>query len=257
MAVHPFTISSLPASRTDTEAEGLVLMAKKTTNPSGWTNKLFDLAKLGSYRGSEKGAGAGQTVRVVIEGPYGGPGNIMFASYSAAVLVCGGSGISYGLSVLKDLLNKDQTGKSRVKVIELVWIVQDPASLVSLMPVLTSLVRQSSPLDSGYATLKISVFYTRAPIGKFPFEEGWNLHIPTLTLSPGRPKIGRIIEGVMGKIVRLGASAKDDERNTGVIVGVCGPAQLADDVSAEVGKLDEGRREKVGGVDLVEEAFGW
>ncbi|KAJ7600626.1 hypothetical protein C8J56DRAFT_1019736 [Mycena floridula] len=258
MGIHPFTISSLSARKGGTEGEGLVLMCKKTPNPAGWTNKLYEFAKLGSYGNSEKGADSGRTVRVAIEGPYGGPGNTMFASYSAAVLVCGGSGITFGLSVLEDLIEKDMLRKSRVKVIELVWIVQDPASLVPLLPVLTSLIRQSSSSnDASYATLKVSVFYTRAPIGKFPFEEGFNFKYPRLTLSPGRPKTGRILEGVMGKIVRLGAGVKDDERNTGVIVGVCGPVEMADEVSAEVGKLDEGRREKVGGVDLVEEVFGW
>lgn len=180
----------------------------------------------------------------------------MFSSYSGVVLVVGGSGITYGLSVIKDLVQKDLLGQSRVKTLELVWCVQDAAALVPLIPVLTSLIRQSSPTTNShsYTSLKVSVFYTRAPIGKFPFPEDFFLpYHPKLTLSPGRPKIGQIVEGVMGKIVRLGSGVKDNEKVTGVAVSVCGPMEMADEVSAEVGKLDEGRRDRVGGVEVIEE----
>ncbi|KAJ7583646.1 hypothetical protein C8J56DRAFT_214769 [Mycena floridula] len=257
LGIHPFSVSSLGARKGGNEGEGLVLMCKKTSNVSGWTNKLYELAKLGSHLGSEKGEEVRQ-VRVLIEGPYGGPGHTMFASYSAVILFCGGSGITCGLSIVKELVEKDLLGHSRVKVIELVWIVQDPAGLAPLIPVLTSLIRQSSPTNNAsYTFLKVSVFYTRAPIGKFPFEDGFNFRYPKLTLSPGRPKTERILDGVMGKIVRLGAGSKDDERNTGIAVGVCGPVDLADEVSAQVAKLDKGRRAKVGGVDIFEQVFGW
>lgn len=56
----------------------------------------------------------------------GGPGHTVFASFSAAVFVAGGSGITYALSAIEDLVQKDIRGESRVKVIELVWSVSDP-----------------------------------------------------------------------------------------------------------------------------------
>lgn len=55
----------------------------------------------------------------------GGPGHAIFASYSAAVFVVGGSGITFALAAVQDLIQKDLRGRSRVKVIELVWVVQD------------------------------------------------------------------------------------------------------------------------------------
>ena len=55
----------------------------------------------------------------------GGPGHSVFASYSAAVFVVGGSGISFGLSTVQELVQRDLEGASRVKVIELIWCVQD------------------------------------------------------------------------------------------------------------------------------------
>lgn len=260
LAVHPFTISSVAAASGGNEGEGLVLMCKKTKNTGSWSNKLFDMAKNGAYGADYEKGDRQRNVQVVIEGPYGGPGLSMYASYSAVVLVVGGSGISYGLSIMKDLVQKDLLGQSRVKALEVVWAVQDPAALLPLIPVFTSLIRQSSPTtnSNSYTSLKISVFYTRAPIGKFPFSEDFFApYHPKLTLSPGRPKVGQIIEGVMGKIVRLGAGVKDHEKNTGVAVAVCGPIEMADEVNDQVAKLDEGRRDRVGGVEVIEEVFGW
>jgi hypothetical protein len=50
----------------------------------------------------------------------------VYASYSAAVFICGGSGISFGLSAVQELVQRHLEGTSRVEVIELIWIVQDP-----------------------------------------------------------------------------------------------------------------------------------
>jgi len=56
----------------------------------------------------------------------GGPGHRMFASFSAAVFVVGGSGISFALSAIQELIQKDLEGQCRAKFIQLVWSVQDP-----------------------------------------------------------------------------------------------------------------------------------
>lgn len=60
----------------------------------------------------------------------GGPGHAIFASYSAVVMIIGGSGITFALSTIQDLVQKGLCGESRVKVIELVWIVQSPGYLL-------------------------------------------------------------------------------------------------------------------------------
>lgn len=54
----------------------------------------------------------------------------MFASFSAAVFICGGSGITFALSTIQELIQKDQMGQSRVKTMELIWIIQDPGIFI-------------------------------------------------------------------------------------------------------------------------------
>ncbi|KAF5337828.1 hypothetical protein D9758_015706 [Tetrapyrgos nigripes] len=275
---HPFTIASVTKGE-----EGMILLAKKSGD---WTGKLFELAKEGMRDEESKREGyEGVRVKVMVEGPYGGPGHRIFASFSAAVFVVGGSGISFALSAIQELIQKDLDGNSRVKFIQLVWSVQDPASLVPLIPLLTSMIQESI-----FTPLHISVFYTRAPVGVFPFKPDF-FRSTKLTLSPGRPKISKIVEDAISRAAALRRTpssrsrsrsqrrygrekslsrsgskrtryddeegAKDRGRLKGVVVGVCGPVGMADGVFDEVGKVDRVRRDQVGGVEVHEETFGW
>ena len=112
--VHPFTIASA-------SGDSLTLMVKKAGD---WTNKLYNMATKSDaiYTGD---GGGGMKAKVWIEGPYGGVGNTMMDSYSGAVFVVGGSGITFALSSITDLVQKDIQGSSRLKVIHLIWCVQD------------------------------------------------------------------------------------------------------------------------------------
>ncbi|KAJ6465134.1 hypothetical protein DFH09DRAFT_1278283 [Mycena vulgaris] len=229
--VHPFTIASESNSN-----EGIVLMCKKTGT---WTQKLFATAATSQ---SEKGVG--RDVKIVVEGPYGGPGFAMFNSFSAAVFVAGGSGITFALSAIQELIRQDLQGESRVRVMELIWVIQDAASLVPLIPQFTALIEQSA-----CAQLTISVHYTKAVGGNTRVNN--NIH-PDLLLNAGRPRFINAFEAIISRAAR---SESSDQ--CGLIVGVCGPVGLADDVSRAVGLVDPVRRDEIGGIELHEEVFGW
>ncbi|KAG1740478.1 uncharacterized protein EDB91DRAFT_1248362 [Suillus paluster] len=235
---HPFTIAT--AAKTP---EGMVLLCKKT---GGWTGRLYEMAKVAGYGTDE--STFGRMVQVMIEGPYGGPGHCVYASYSAAMFVVGGSGITFALSAVQDILQRDSEGASRVKIIEVIWSVQDSASLTPLVPQLVALIQQSV-----YAPLKISVYYTRAcekPPGK-------DFLPPGLTLTAGRPKVAKVLDAVMSRAVSYGSGVKASMDITGVIVGVCGPVGLSDEVAQVISQVDAGRRWAVGGIEMHEEIFGW
>lgn len=116
--VHPFTIASVGG-------DGMVLMCKKT---GSWTTSLYNLASAGN--GSEKGGSRSTTASVILEGPYGGVGHTLMDSYSGALFVSGGSGITFSLAAIEELVQKDIAGTSRVKVIELVWCVQTASAFL-------------------------------------------------------------------------------------------------------------------------------
>ncbi|KAI0746323.1 incomplete iron reductase [Daedaleopsis nitida] len=245
---HPFTIASV--SRCPS-GEGLVLMVKKAGD---WTSKLYDLAQRADYGEAN---GLGSTVQVVVEGPYGGPGHAIFASFSGAMFVAGGSGITFALAAVQDLMKKDLEERSRIRAMELVWCVQDPSALTPLIPLFSALVAQS---HEGYASLRISVFYTRAPSRPEVLKTFRNLP-PGLTLSPTRPKLPQVLKGVVDRSTALFSGGRERKRGggglTGVIVGVCGPSGLGDEVRKAVAGFDADSRKRVGGIELHEEAFGW
>ncbi|KAK2464431.1 hypothetical protein APHAL10511_003579 [Amanita phalloides] len=277
---HPFTIASAPVISSKhgraVGEEGLVLICKKT---GGWTGRLFDMAKRSGYieAGIAEGVDIGKTVGIMIEGPYSGPGHAIYASYSAVVMLIGGSGITFALSILQDLVQKDQQAQSRVKVLELIWMVQNPDAMTPLLPLFTALV-ESCP------ALSISVHYTRAyaprtagktskgskedPRGRTPSGNSESLFpmIPQglpISLSAGRPSqaaLTKVIENAINQTVSIGSGAMghEDERGiNGVMVGICGPTGLGREAIAAVNSIDIARKNQAGGVEVHEEMFGY
>lgn len=120
-------------------------------------------------------------------------------------------------------------------------------SLVALLPNLTSIIEQSI-----YTPLRIKVYYTRASTGKFPFGPESYFH-QGLTLAPGRPRFSKVLDTAVSRTVGLDSGAKDDEKIAGLVVAVCGPTELADDVVKAVNGVEAIRRDQVGGIEIHEE----
>lgn len=239
---HPFTIASVEKSRGE---EGLVLMVKKAGD---WTNKLFELAQKSEYRD-----GGERKVRVMIQGPYGGPGHASVASFSGAMLVAGGSGITYALSTLQELVQKGMDGGSRVRAIDLAWSMTDPAGLKPMIPTFAALLAQA---PGAGINLRISVSYTRALV--VPEVDALKdfQRLPLgLSIVAGRPRLPKMLDEVIDRT----CNAKGMSANSlsGVVVGVCGPPALGDTVARAVRRVGGDRRRAVGGVELHEEIFGW
>ncbi|KAI6000848.1 hypothetical protein EDD15DRAFT_2362320 [Pisolithus albus] len=111
--VHPFTIANV--ERTE---EGMVLMCKKVGR---WTTEMYELS--GTEKHGERGCKVGRSVRVMVEGPYGGVGNTVISSYSGALFIVGGSGIAFALSAVQELVRSEND--SNVGVIDIAWSVRD------------------------------------------------------------------------------------------------------------------------------------
>jgi len=230
--VHPFTIASVGG-------DGMVLMCKKA---GSWTSKLYDMAT--GSASPEKGGVIGAKAKVIIEGPYGGIGHTMMDKYSGALFVCGGSGITFGLAAMQELIQKDIAGRSCVKALELVWCVQNPGSVMSMLPTFASLTQQAP-----FTEVRVSVYYTRSSVSDPNKLYGYLP--PNITLTPGRPRIDTILDNMVDR------TCSAVERTSGFFVGACGPVSLGEQVRSAVGRVDSGRRKAVGGVELCEEVFGW
>ncbi|EKM48426.1 uncharacterized protein PHACADRAFT_108963, partial [Phanerochaete carnosa HHB-10118-sp] len=243
---HAFTIASAGEYA---GGDGLVLMVKRHGR---WSRALYDLAAEGQGAENEKGL---RRVRVQIEGPYGGPGNTVFSSFSGAFFVCGGSGISFGLAAVQELLQRISQGTSNVCTIDLVWCITHARAVNPLLSPFSSLLTQSHALP---VELTIQVYYTRA-LNKGEHEKYPALDaLPRgLALAAGRAATAHLLsEFVVRTATALGQDAGGAEgwgRAHGVLVGACGPVTLSSDVRRAIGTLDAEDMKSVGGVQFHDE----
>ncbi|KAK2467906.1 hypothetical protein APHAL10511_000201 [Amanita phalloides] len=248
---HPFTIASAPVAEGPVVGDdSLTLICKKTGT---WTAKLFEMAKEGYLEsGFAQGAEVGRTIKIMIEGPYGGTGHTLFASCSAVVMVVGGSGVTFALSAVQSLVQDELKGQSHVKVIELVWMIRDRDAAASLIPLFTVLT-ESCPY------LTVSIFCTRGNskpnrlLDACPSEKIEQQRISFRDGRPGRTGLAQIMESV---ISRMGTVSEDEDIN-GMLVGICGPPGLGKEVRGVVNSISSERQSEVGGVEIHEEVFGW
>lgn len=136
---HPLTIASVAESPS---GEGLVLYVKVAGD---WTRRLYEASKQQQAETGEMGA----SMRMIIEGPYGerlrwhltarplthvaifvsfagGPGHDVLSSFTGAFIVAGGSGITFGLSAVEEMIREAERNRAVIDLIRLVWVVQDP-----------------------------------------------------------------------------------------------------------------------------------
>ncbi|KAJ7182696.1 hypothetical protein C8R43DRAFT_1116328 [Mycena crocata] len=112
-----------------------------------------------------------------------------------------------------------------------------------IIPQFVSMIQQSA-----YAQLTISLHYTKAVVGNMRVNNG--VH-PDLSMHAGRPRLISAMEAIISRAMNAGGD------QCGLIVGVCGPVGLGDDVSRAVGLVDPMKRDQIGGIEIHEEVFGW
>ncbi|KAI9457618.1 ferric reductase like transmembrane component-domain-containing protein [Lactarius psammicola] len=256
----PFTIA------TGSNSGGMMLEIKAQ---GAWTRKLLRMADGASdarpaekSTDAERGRGPAREVRIIVEGPYSGPGYTLYTAYSGVILVAGGSGISYATSVLDDILQKHASGKSNVRVIEVVWSVADPDSLYSLLPELAPLMY---PRPSPHTTLSLrfSVHWTRTS-SRAPRVPRTALP-PGMHLRVGRPDVHSTLQSVIAGVRdaystttgRSRGQSRSSVSPSGIVIGSCGPTALIDDATRAVGRVSWADWKDVGGVESIEEVFGW
>jgi ferric-chelate reductase len=252
----PFSITTGPNSG----GKQLAIKAQ-----GAWTRKLLRMAAGAGNDAKEKpfevelGREPARPVRMIIEGPYSGPGYTLYTAYSGVMLVAGGSGISYVMGVLQDILRKHAAGQSNVRVVEVVWCIADPDSLYSLLPVLTPLM-QPRPSPRAELSLRFSVHWTRASalspqVLRMTLPSGMYLHV-------GRPNIRATLQGVIEGVRDAYSSTASCcrcrlESPTGVAIGSCGPTSLIDNAVGAVNRVSWADWIDIGGVESIEEVFGW
>jgi hypothetical protein len=107
---HPFTCASVCDQKQGHDGRMIMFLIRAK---NGWTKDLWTTIVgllIGGHRHPAQEAPMGTTLpttgvllKAWVDGPFGSPARIDWSSYSAAMIVSGGSGVSFGISVLEYL----------------------------------------------------------------------------------------------------------------------------------------------------------
>lgn len=123
-----------------------------------------------------------------------------------------------------------------------------------MIPTFAALLQQVATLN-----LQISVHYTRACT--LNVKKVYAHLPPQLTITPGRPRLTSVIDSAIDHARKLftpsGREHYASDGLSGLFVGVCGPRGLSEETRKAVRAIDAERFQKVGGIEVIEEMFGW
>jgi hypothetical protein len=237
---HPFTVGSICDQQSSSPAGRLLIFFIRAK--AGWTKTLWDNVVALSARekfhcdGEEPPEGTylptrGVILRTFVEGPFGSVARTDWVEYSSVLLVGGGSGVSFALSVLVYLclclsgraskfLGGHSKPFSNVSRVRFVWL----ASEFSHISWCASILRRCIALVPSSA-LQIDIFVTKPPkdAPTMPSSDSCVSKAPRLSLTPGDPlawNTGSSMEDVSLGAGRIGVhhvpekSTFDDDHNS-------------------------------------------
>ncbi|KAF8592671.1 hypothetical protein K439DRAFT_1504455 [Ramaria rubella] len=111
--LHPFTIASIPRGAENGSDKVVCIIRAR----EGLTKRLRDHVVVNGTA----------PITVLVDGPYGCPPNL--CTSSTVVLIAGGSGVTFTLPLLADIICRSREGTAAVTKILWIWTVRDGAHL--------------------------------------------------------------------------------------------------------------------------------
>ncbi|KAF9266053.1 hypothetical protein L218DRAFT_942341 [Marasmius fiardii PR-910] len=150
---HPFTISNIPqVEGGEDRPQELVVLIRQA---NGFTKKLARyLVRKVEAQGETKKV-TSMTIPLLLDGPYGGVSQDL-SIYEHVLLVAGGTGITFVMPVLQDLIRKMNINPSLTvcKSVQMLWSVRAQESISWMINELQEAVKVAPP---GSITIKIHV----------------------------------------------------------------------------------------------------
>ncbi|GJN90577.1 hypothetical protein Rhopal_003589-T1 [Rhodotorula paludigena] len=133
---HPYTIACVADERSDkggkTKGSTIVLLVRAQR---GFSRALWDHVSRARGDSARARVQEGVELRALVSAPMGSAGRAKWGAYESVLIVCGGTGISFGIAVLEDVCRRmsasDSEGKgaSRTRRVRFVWIMREYAHL--------------------------------------------------------------------------------------------------------------------------------
>jgi predicted ferric reductase len=144
---HPMTIGNVPD-----ESGNVVFIIRGQT---GFTRRLINRCK--STKTTD--------INCYLEGPYGISHG--FNQYDSAILVSGGTGITYALSHFLDIIKQSRNENTAVSHARMVWNVRDAAHVSWIAP----LINEAIARGTGKTTFVVDIYVTRTAASDEPGTE--------------------------------------------------------------------------------------
>lgn len=258
LSAHPFTIVSMPSPDDHQLMSTVVLMAKAR---QGITKRLYDQAnQVQSIQQRD-----GVSLSAILDGPYGQDASV--SCFQHALLLAGGSGITFVLASLLELSWLWQQKKAVTQRVHLVWSMRDPQSLEWAREHLVTIAALAPP-----NALRVSIYISGVEaepqnLGLPPsWDVQWGTH-PDAAAAVS--ELAREISERTQKEtdVEKAASSPSDgcceeaETSSSAAVVVCGPSGMVTDTSNAVARIQldiaKGGLAGVQDVSLITESFGF
>ncbi|KZS95926.1 iron reductase [Sistotremastrum niveocremeum HHB9708] len=228
---HPLTILNAPSSVScfsSTQRGSLVLGARVCGD---WSKAL------NAHAMSDKEKSSARVV-VMVDGPYGGS-TIDAGEYEQALLVAGGSGATFTLGILDDLVGRivklGRKGGEKTTRIEFAWCIRSFGALFWFAPMLRDIATLAK--DSS-VQLHITVFVTcLCDPESVP-------SIPNCDVVIEKPSVMRMLEPLLS-----------DSEGGGIALAVSGPESLTTEALNTVASLSLAQQRSTGGVAVHTEVF--
>lgn len=163
---HPFTIASfnstlfdVPATPTSEKSTATCITDQNIGSGAPFWKELvfFINVREGFTARLREAALKGDKVKVFVDGPYGPSPNL--GSYDTSVLVAGGSGVSYTLPVLLDIIERVRNGQTNCRRVVFIWSIRNVDHIHWIDQVLIRALRLAPPSVS----ISIHIHVTGAP----------------------------------------------------------------------------------------------
>ncbi|WVW85359.1 hypothetical protein I302_107397 [Kwoniella bestiolae CBS 10118] len=139
---HPFTASTIPSKPGQGAEAGELAFIIRVRD--GFTKRMKDkIDEVRKERGLAIDDKLDVEVSAAVEGPYGEKSDMR--GYEGVLMFSGGSGISFAVSNLLQILSEIRQGTSRVRFISIVWMVKSRLHLEWIAPLLKDHINDLPP----------------------------------------------------------------------------------------------------------------
>ncbi|OAX32516.1 hypothetical protein K503DRAFT_701927, partial [Rhizopogon vinicolor AM-OR11-026] len=192
---HPFTIASFDSElfqegQPQCEKPIQDSMAQHSLGSSTpfWKEVVFFInVRKGFTARLKEAALNGDKVKVAVDGPYGSSFDL--GSYDTSVLIAGGSGVSYTLPTLLNIIERVRNGKSSCRRVVFIWSIRNADYIHWIDETLIRALQLAPPSLS----ISIRIYATSAPstIQSLPHSYGSN-DGPQAVLDDSKSEIGEL-----------------------------------------------------------------